>query len=402
MIDTRSASATPPAKPAVAVNAYQTLQIAPSATYELIEQAYWVLITRARSDRSGEVRLGQLNDAYASLINPDRRTAHDLEHGLTKLRTRPRIEAPRRPMFARVPRYTTRLTHYQLLDLDPGASPEIVDLAYAHRRTRLKGGDARTVYERALVEEAYRTLSDPERRAVYNERVMGIRPAGASQPEQPAEAEQPLTAVEDAPQPAEGARPPVAVDDGHPAGAVAPAELGAKTSLAQKLGLAAVTQRILSRAPSQTDERDRQAAARAALAAEAAAEHQRLAALGVTAEPPPAVAAAEDDLPASGVRTCFRFVGGPQTGEVINLTENSIILGASDAADVRLANPDGMIGAGHVRVWRRDDEFILHQLDSFSTTYVNGERLDLRLAILEPGDEIRIGPHTLVFDQSRA
>jgi predicted component of type VI protein secretion system len=89
-------------------------------------------------------------------------------------------------------------------------------------------------------------------------------------------------------------------------------------------------------------------------------------------------------------------------GEVINLTENSIILGASDAADVRLANPDGMIGAGHVRVWRREDEFILHQLDSFTTTFVNGERLDLRLAILETGDEIRVGPHVLVFDQSEA
>jgi hypothetical protein len=50
-------------------------------------------------------------------------------------------------------------------------------------------------------------------------------------------------------------------------------------------------------------------------------------------------------------------------------------------------------------VWRREDEYILHQLDSFSTTYVNGDRLDLRLAILEPGDEIRIGPHTLIFDE---
>jgi hypothetical protein len=121
------------------------------------------------------------------------------------------------------------------------------------------------------------------------------------------------------------------------------------------------------------------------------AEHRRLAELVLLGDRPatPAVA----DEPELAGRPQFRFVDGPQAGVAIALAENSLILGASDAADVVLANPDGMIGAGHVRVWRRDGEYILHQLDSFSTTYVNGERLDL-------GDEIRIGPHTLVFDQA--
>jgi predicted component of type VI protein secretion system len=99
------------------------------------------------------------------------------------------------------------------------------------------------------------------------------------------------------------------------------------------------------------------------------------------------------------VRAQFVFTRGPQTGEVVQLADHSVILGASETADVVLANPDGTIGSGHVRVWRRDGEYILHQLDSFSATWVNGDRLDLRLAILEPGDEIRIGHHTLVFDK---
>jgi predicted component of type VI protein secretion system len=98
-------------------------------------------------------------------------------------------------------------------------------------------------------------------------------------------------------------------------------------------------------------------------------------------------------------RARFMFTHGPQAGQTVGLTDHSLILGASEAADVVLDNPDGTIGSGHVRVWRREDEYILHQLDSFSTTYVNGERLDLRLAILERGDEIRIGPHTLIFDE---
>jgi hypothetical protein len=124
-------------------------------------------------------------------------------------------------------------------------------------------------------------------------------------------------------------------------------------------------------------------------------EHRRLADLGLLGDAP-------ERTPVEEVvgRAQFRFTDGPQAGERVVLADNSLILGASDAADVVLENPDGMIGAGHVRVWKRDDEYILHQLDSFSTTYVNGERLDLRLAILEPGDEIRVGPHTFIFDQA--
>ena len=407
-VSTQKADAPTAFPPSAPTDAYRTLHVAPSAPYELIEQAYWVLITRARRERVGDRRMGQLNDAYATLINPDRRAAHDLEHGLTKLRARPKLETPKRPMFSRGPRYTTSLTHYQLLDVHPDASAEVIDLAYAHRRTKLKGGDAKTLQERALVEEAYTTLSDAERRAIYDERVMAIGAAAAALPVAP----EPVVAVEPvaAPEPTVEPTPIVpTVDAALPVAAAtpaveAPAEPDEGTSAAEKLGFVALAKRAFSRTSGEKAEKEdkhaqRTAADAAALAA-IAAENRRLAELGLTAEPP-VPASPVESLPVGSVRTQFRFVHGPQTGEVINLTENSVILGASDAADVRLANPDGMIGAGHVRVWRRDDEFILHQLDSFSITYVNGERLDLRLAILEPGDEIRVGTHTLIFDQTR-
>jgi curved DNA-binding protein CbpA len=385
--------------PAEGMDAYRTLQLMPSAPHDLIEQAYWVLVGRVRAGGSHSGRLGRLNDAYATLINPERRAAYDLEHGLSKLRTRPKLEMPKRPMFARKPKFTTRLTHYQLLDIDFEASPEVVDTAYVFHKAQLRRSDPRSVYLRALLEDAYATLSSPQRRGQYDDKVA---PRKRTQETTPAPSP---TFEPPAPKPLFPEAPPVADASGAVRAADGAPVAGppSATETKPRRTIRGWLSERLSVRVSDPDrvrphsDRARQLEARLDMLE---AEHKRLADLGLLGDRPASIAAEEQ--PAIAARAQFRFTDGPQRGETIALTENSIILGASDAADVVLANPDGMIGAGHVRVWRREDEYILHQLDSFSTTYVNGERLDLRLAILEPGDEIRIGPHTLIFDQAPA
>jgi hypothetical protein len=423
------------------------LHLAPSASFELIEQAYWVLVSRARRDRAGELRMGQLNDAYATLISPERREAHDAEFALSKQRSRGRAVSVKRPMFGRKPRPTTKLTHYQLLDVDPEAPGEIVDLAYAHRKFKLRTANERAVFERQLIEDAYATLASEERRAVYDERVMGLgrvtevnAPVGVPPtvivrveplPPVPVVVPDPAPVVDEAPAlvvpsepvaPAEHDEPDVVDEPEVPEpdvdfvgteatvdvaeADVTQPDVSEVADVAEVRGIGGRFRKVFARrnkseAAPKPDWKQEVALEQEAAQRAREAQHDRLSALGATAVPVPVPEPKEPDWPA-GVRAQFRITGGPQAGDVVHLTNNSVILGASDAADVRLDNSDGMIGAGHVRVWRRDNEFILHQLDSFTTTYVNGERLDLRLAILESGDEIRIGQHVLVFDQSAA
>ena len=370
-------------------DAYRTLQLMPSAPHDLVEQAYWVLVGRARAQGSNSSRLGRLNDAYATLINGDRRAAYDLEHGLSKLRARPKLEMPKRPMLARKPKYSTRLTHYQVLDIDFEALPEVVDTAYVFHKAQLRRSDPKSVYMRSLLEDAYTTLSDAQSRTKYDDKVAPRR--------RKAEAAPAASAVVVEPPPPAPLFPEKIVEPPlpeHMAAAPSPAAPVETPPPTERRGIGGWLRDTLSaRRTAMHDARSEREMRLHGAQEIIDAEQKRLFDLGMLAEPAP------EEAPRPMGRARFRFTDGPQAGRTVGLTENSLILGASEAADVVLDNPDGMIGAGHVRVWRREEEYILHQLDSFSTTYVNGERLDLRLAILEPGDEIRIGPHTLIFDE---
>ncbi len=408
MIDQQEVAAVPAQAPEP-FDAYRTLQLRPAAPHDLVEQAYWVLVSRARAGGSNAARLGRLNDAYAMLINPERRAAYDLEHGLTKARDRHKLQMPKRPMFSRGPKHTTNLTHYELLDIRDDASPEIVDTAYVFRKTVLRGSDPLSVFERTLIEHAYTELHDPERRAAYDAKHLRTPEMGDSRPRLSEPSAAPAAAMGDSrPRLSESPSDAAAMGDSRPRLSESPSDDAAMGDSRPRLSESAALPRLLGKlsgmmhldAATKGDAKSHRALRDAARDSVVEAENRRLADLGILGDRPAPVDGAGDLM--EGARAQFRFIGGPQAGEAIPLSDNSIILGASDAADVVLANPDGMIGAGHVRVWHRDGGYILHQLDSFSTTYVNGERLDLRLAILEPGDELRIGPHTLVFDYVRA
>jgi curved DNA-binding protein CbpA len=133
---------------------YRTLQLHPLATRELIGDAYWMLVERARAMIAHGARasacLGDLNEAYAVLADDARRARYDGEHAVS-------AAAPIAP-DARAPGY------YELLCVDPEADPHLIEIAY---RSRLRDAAAGAA-DRALLDEAYRTLANRELRAQYD------------------------------------------------------------------------------------------------------------------------------------------------------------------------------------------------------------------------------------------
>jgi hypothetical protein len=76
---------------------------------------------------------------------------------------------------------------------------------------------------------------------------------------------------------------------------------------------------------------------------------------------------------------------GPQAGEVIELLDEPVTLGADDGCTLRLG--DG--------IWRRRGRFIIRQLGGQPCILVDGRPIPW--ALLEDGDRIEIGEHVLRF-----
>jgi pSer/pThr/pTyr-binding forkhead associated (FHA) protein len=58
------------------------------------------------------------------------------------------------------------------------------------------------------------------------------------------------------------------------------------------------------------------------------------------------------------------------------------------------------IAPEHARIWLRQERYLLHHVGGLSRkTYVSGQEADW--VVLEPGDEVTIGSHRLVFEDAR-
>jgi curved DNA-binding protein CbpA len=66
---------------------YRILQVQPHASQELVVEAYWTLVARAKAHQN-EAAMRALNAAYELLTNADRRAAYDREHGYLRARSR--------------------------------------------------------------------------------------------------------------------------------------------------------------------------------------------------------------------------------------------------------------------------------------------------------------------------
>jgi len=68
----------------------------------------------------------------------------------------------------------------------------------------------------------------------------------------------------------------------------------------------------------------------------------------------------------------------------------------TEAPSAHLVVVEGPDSGRHARVWLREGRFMLHHLDRRLTTSIGERTVDW--AVLEPGDEIVIGPHRLRFE----
>ncbi len=94
---------------------------------------------------------------------------------------------------------------------------------------------------------------------------------------------------------------------------------------------------------------------------------------------------------------CLLIRSGEET-ETRPLTGSAVTFGRSKSCDVVLC--DSAVSSHHIKIARQGKVFLMRELDAKNGTFVNGERL--RERVLQPGDEIRIGHTTIVFQTDAA
>jgi len=107
-------------------------------------------------------------------------------------------------------------------------------------------------------------------------------------------------------------------------------------------------------------------------------------------------AAAADALPAGSALLIVQR--GPGAGSRYLLDTDSVSAGRHPESDIFL--DDITVSRRHVEFHREGGSFRVHDVGSLNGTYVNRDRIDD--ALLQNGDEVRIGKFRLVFFASAA
>ncbi|HYM14617.1 MAG TPA: FHA domain-containing protein [Dehalococcoidia bacterium] len=348
---------------------YRTLQLHPSAPRQLIVEAYWHLISR-RNPRDKAGLAGDLNAAYALLMDEDRRAAYDREHGYDA---------------ARGGHTSSPLAdYYERLHIDREADAAIVALAYA-ATAREPAADV-TPDRREAIDEAYRILRNPQLRAQYDaasgaEALSVPVPTVVAPPARP-----PDTDVPPAP-PAAVTSSPLAVATQ----ALSPPPTQ-RRGLMRRLGVGAAPPPRPMRGIPRRYESDQ---------ALDAAKDARL--LALEGEPlDRATVAVAGSAPSPGDEDAIAslgFIAGPFAGLRIGLGTDVLTIGSSAGSDVVLSDQGDRIAPEHARVWCHGDHVVFHQLQG-ARSVVAGRRLETSLVILDDGDEIQIGQHRMTFTRT--
>ncbi|GBD13029.1 Chaperone protein DnaJ [bacterium HR24] len=345
-----------------------------------------------------------------------------------------------RALASRAPRLTGLPDYYQVLHLDPLASAEVVELAYAHlsKKYSLAGAGERVL----AVEEAYRVLSDPQLRASYDAQRAMARAAVPQRPLAPPVAAPPERPPRAAPAPAPAEAAPARPRERRPrqVPAVLPA-LARAAAEAARWGATALgaTARALWRAwqklwpvlvrATVTGIRAAARGARSLAGALASRRQARAAALPPPAPPaaPPRAQSTSPGLerllqvrgrtvvgPPQGTLTesaappqaaappTARLVvlEGPMAGRSFELRPDAAItLGTDPDCEIVLEAPSGALPPQLARIWPREDRFMLHLLAPEVPATIQGR--PLVWVVLEDGDLLELGPYRLRFEVVR-
>ncbi len=91
----------------------------------------------------------------------------------------------------------------------------------------------------------------------------------------------------------------------------------------------------------------------------------------------------------------LQVLGGPLAGLEVPITEEPLTLGAGEDCRVVLPADGGRVERRHARIWHRDGRYMLHRLARSAVVTVNGQ--PVQWVVLEPDDEVVIGPHRIRF-----
>jgi Inner membrane component of T3SS, cytoplasmic domain len=418
---------------------YRTLQLHPDAPRDLIEGAYWLLVS-TRSQALSEARIEELNVAYAALLDAEARRAYVEEHVMHG----PAVPAVRargplvRLFSAKTP--SVDIDHirdyYHVLRIDSEADSRIIQLAYVFWMQGLHGARV----ERGRIEEAHRTLANPLLRAQYDARrdeaaahekgrftkeehrqiqtarhngvpktgvsarasaIADRQPAASDPPPSPAQRvpQVPRSANGDRFEPA-APKPKPAEPETAAAARVEPAAPKLKAVEPEPVAAASVE---ASPAPRQSDVLAHPwALATKQLNGRQLAEAQQNRLLQLREEPVAvAVPAPSAPLPKPAPRSAatLAFISGPRTGERMDLAEESVKLGSDYACQIVLQDASIDIEREHAQLSPHGASYVFRDLAGHDTTIAD-QPLSVPVVILEDGDEIQIGVHRLRFTQT--
>ena len=432
---------------------YRTLQLHPAAPRDLIEKVYWFLASSVHSSPVSSSRVQDLNDAYATLVNESARQSYDEAHGVRPLTVAaPPSRAPRGGWFSAKKPAVDYADYYHLLRIDREADSRIIQLAYEFWS---HGVQSQRV-QRERMEEAHRTLSNPQLRAQYDARRQEAPPpkkvkitkqvhdqiqnarhnetestrstriaaTADPQPDASAPAPSPVQPAPEVPVSANGRRiepvvppdleppaaarvepaaPPTRVESAtqpavEPAPArVEPAAIAHEPALAEPAVAAAVD------APAATIPAPLPAPKQLGGRQLADAQHNRLLQLREDVPAPidavPALLphALEQQLAAA----TLAFIAGPRAGERVDLVGDVMTLGSAAACDIVLKDDYAEIEPEHARLMRRGATYMFRDIAGHDTA-ITDSPLPLAVVMLEDGDEIQIGEHRMRFATAEA
>jgi len=96
-------------------------------------------------------------------------------------------------------------------------------------------------------------------------------------------------------------------------------------------------------------------------------------------------------------RAYFEIVGPHGKGKIVELGTEDIILGRSPECQVRLTPKN--VSRNHARVFFRNEEYHIEDLNSTNGVYVNGIKVEK--CVLRDNDQIEIGGVKILFNEER-
>lgn len=419
---------------------YQVLQVDPLASRDIIAEAYWALVRKARTlrsqDQTGDQTLNQLNVAYATLVDSDLRDSYNRTLPPHRLDGGRSIGGGQRPRRHRLlgsrhrPSRPSKRNLYQILQVDPNAEHELIVASFACLRQQggegiWSGGPSLEALDELT--EAFSVLSDPEQRASYDANFPHLREETESAPgPSPASvADEPGIDTKDS----ESKEPAVSQA---PPGTAKPQSAANRSHFSRKLVRFLGRTLVVAGRGARYTGRHLYRGTRWLVIVVLAPARRKLVTAGgdhidallkwlELRSPPPLTddmddairerlfasnaLSLQDPLPATAPRNSeqpgaalARLVirDGPHADSTFILTERPISLGADPRCDVILEAQGDDVAPLHARIWYRAGRFMFHQIADRENILVGAR--PLTWGILEDGDELRISHHRLTFE----